>query len=341
MNQLPKTIDNTKQLEELLSRPSEKLIDFMRNLDGDILILGAGGKIGPTLTTRAKRAIDQAGVKKQIIAVDLFDLPKLKDSGVKTIKCDLLDPDDVKKLPKIDNVIYMAGRKFGSTGSEWLTWAANVTIPYLVAGNFLDSRIVVFSTGCVYPIVHVDTGGSVETDRPEPIGEYSISCLGRERMFDYFSHEKGEKIVHIRLNYALETRYGVLVDIAAKVFNNQPVDVTTGYFNGIWQGDAADRIIRCLPLASSPPEILNLTGPETASVREVAHKFGQLMDKEVTIAGKENGLGYLANIKKASLIFDDPSVTMDKIIEWVAHWVQKGGESLDKPTHFETQDGKY
>ena len=341
MKELPKTINNTEELEELLSQPSEKLIDFMKQLDGDIMVLGAGGKIGPTLTTMAKRAIDAAKVDKKLIAVDLFELPKLKQQGIETITADLVDHQAVGKLPKIKNIIYMAGRKFGSTGSEWLTWSANVMIPYNVASTFLDSRIVVFSTGCVYPVVHVDTGGSIETDPPDPIGEYSISCLGRERMFDYFSHEKGEKIIQIRLYYALETRYGVLVDIATKVFNNQPVDVTTGYFNGIWQGDACEMIIRSLPLASSPPEILNLTGPETASVRQVAQKFGQLMQKKVTIEGTENGLGYLANTKKAQALFGKPAVTMEKIIEWVAHWVQKGGENIGKPTHFETQDGKY
>ena len=206
MRELPKSIQTTKELDEVLSRPSDTLIAFVKKLEGDILILGAGGKIGPTLARMAKRAVDTAGVKKKVIAVDVIPLKKLEAEGISTISCDLLDIESVKKLPNVENVVYMVGRKFGSTGNEWLTWAINVIVPYHVASVFRDSRIAVFSTGCVYPIVDVKTGGSVETDPPDPIGEYSMSCLGRERMFDYFSEKKGEKVVLIRLNYALELR---------------------------------------------------------------------------------------------------------------------------------------
>jgi len=200
---------------------------------------------------------------------------------------------------------------------------------------------VVFSTGCVYPVVDVYTGGSTEADPPNPIGEYAMSCLGRERMFDYYAAEKGEKVVQVRLNYALELRYGVLVDIATKVLNEEAVDVTTGFMNGIWQGDCCDQVLRSFDLASSPALVLNLTGPETLSVRWIAKRFGELMGKEANITGQENGKSYLNNAAQANSIFGNPSVPIGKIIEWIADWVQRGGQTSGKPTHFETQDGKY
>ena len=341
MKELPEYIDTVEQLDEVLTRPSEALVDFMRTLKGDIMIIGAGGKMGPTVSMMAKHAVDAAGVNKKIIAVARRPLPEMETMGIVTVMCDLLEADSVSKLPEVENIIYMAGRKFGSTGSEWLTWAANCIIPSHVAGRFLNSNIVVFSTGCVYPVVHVDTGGSLETDSTDPTGEYSISCLGRERIFDYFSAEKGEKIIHIRLNYSLELRYGVLVDIAEKVFNSEPIDLTTGYFNGIWQGDACDQILRSLTYTSSPGTILNITGTKIISVRKVAEKFGRIFNKEIIFKGHENGMGYLSNASKAEKLFGPPSVSGEKLIEWVAHWVRKGGENLGKPTHFEEQNGKY
>ena len=341
MSKLPVTIKTVDELEDVLSRPSESLIEYIKSLDGDIMILGAGGKIGPTMAKTAKRAVDAVGVGKRIIAVDVTDLPGLKKDGIETIKCDMLDLKAVNKLPKVENIVYMVGRKFGSSGSEWLTWAINVMVSHNVADVFTDSRISVFSTGCVYPIIDVCTGGSVETDKPDPIGEYSMSCLGRERMFDYYSAEKGEKVVQIRLNYALELRYGVLVDIATKVYNGQPVDVTTGFINGIWQGDCCNQILQSFDLASSPSAILNVTGPETISVRSTAQRFGELFGKDVTITGEENGKGYLSNASKANSIFGNPSVPADRIIEWIADWIKNGGQNLGKETHFETQDGNY
>ena len=253
----------------------------------------------------------------------------------------MLDSEAVKSLPRVENIVYMVGRKFGSTGSEWLTWATNVIASYHVASVFRNSRIAVFSTGCVYPVVDVKTGGSVETDCPGPIGEYSMSCLGRERMFDYFSAEKGEKVVHIRLNYALELRYGVLVDVAMKVLAGEAVDVTTGFFNGMWQGDVCEQVLRSLTCASSPSYILNITGHEVVSVRWLAHRFGELFGKEVIITGEESALAYLSNASKANAMFGNPSVPLEKVIEWVADWIKSGGENLGKPTHFETQDGQY
>ena len=341
MRDFPEKIRNVEELEEVLSRPSEPLIEYFKTLDDDIMVLGAGGKIGLTMVKTAQCAIDAAGVDKKIVAVDVVDLPTLKKDGIKTIKCDMLDWKAVNELPKVKNIVYMVGRKFGSVGSEWLTWAVNVMISHNVADIFTNSQIAVFSTGCVYPVVDVYSGGLVETDRPDPVGEYSMSCLGRERMFDYYSSEKGAKVIHIRLNYALELRYGVLVDIAMKVYRGQTVDVTTGFINGIWQGDCCNQVLQCFDRASSPSAILNVTGPETISVRWTAFRFGELFGKDVTITGQENGKGYLNNASKANSIFGNPSVPVGRIIEWIADWIKNGGENLGKETHFETQDGKY
>lgn len=341
MNKLPDTIDSVKALEELLSTPSAELIEYFRTLEGDIMILGAGGKIGPSMAMMAKRAVDASGVSRKVIAVDLMPLKQLEEFGIETISCDMLDLESVKKLPRAKNIVYMIGRKFGSDGSEWLTWAINAMVPHNVAQVFTDSNVAVFSTGCVYPVAHVFSGGNVETDKPDPVGEYAMSSLGRERVFDYYAAEKGEKVVQIRLNYALELRYGVLVDIATKVFNGEPVDVTTGFMNGIWQGDCCDQVLRSFQYASSPSDILNITGPETLSVRWAANKFGELFGKEAIISGTENGKAYLNNASKANGLFGNPSVPIGKVIEWVAAWVKNGGENIGKPTHFETQDGKY
>jgi len=341
MKVLPDRINTTAELEECLSRPTEPLIEFMKGIEGDIMVIGAGGKIGPTMCLQAKRAADEAGAGKSIYAVDVVDLQALEAQDIKTIKCDLLDLDAVGKLPRVENIIFMAGRKFGSTGGEHLTWAINVAVPYHVARAFTSSRIAAFSTGCVYPVMHAATSGATEDEPPAPIGEYAMSCLGRERMFDYMSQTTGEKVVLIRLNYAVELRYGVLFDIATKVRNGEPVDVTTGLANVIWQGDACAQVIRSLSMASSPPSVLNITGPETFSVRQVAKRFARLFEKDVTFSGEENGMGYLSNATEGNGLFGYPTVPLGRIIEWTAHWIKAEGESLGKPTHFETQDGKY
>lgn len=341
MKILPCKFKSVEQLEEFMSSPSGSLIEYCKKLKGDIMVLGAGGKIGPTMAMMAKRAVDMAGVKKDVYAVDVHPLQGLEVNGIKTLQCDLLDWKAVNNLPKVENVVYMAGRKFGSAGSEWLTWAINVMVPHNVADVFRGSKVAVFSTGCVYPVVDIYTGGSVETDATNPIGEYAMSSLGRERVFDYYAAEKGTKVVQIRLNYALELRYGVLVDIATKVYQNQPVDVTTGFLNGIWQGDCCDQVLRSFDYATSPSSILNVTGPELLSVRWVANRFGELFKKPVTVTGQENGRAYLSNASKANALFGNPAVPIGKIIEWVADWIQHGGENIGKPTHFETQDGKY
>jgi len=341
MPSLPDKIGSVDQLDDLLSTPSPSLIETFRGLAGDVMIIGAGGKIGPTLTRMARRAADAAGTPRQVYAVDLAPLSALEATGIQTMRCDLLDLEAVRKLPRVENVVFMAGRKFGSTGSEPVTWAVNVIAPYHVAATFTSSRIAAFSTGCVYPVMPLHTTGATEATPPNPVGEYAMSCLGRERMFDYFSRERGERVAQIRLNYAVELRYGVLVDIALKVYHGEPVDVTTGFANVIWQGDACDYVLRALPLAASPPRILNVTGPELFSVRRIARRFGDLLGKEPLFSGEENGLGYLSNAAEAHRLFGYPSVPLDRILGWTADWVRTGGETLSKPTHFETQDGSY
>ena len=341
MRNLPDVINTVEELDEVLSRPSEALVEFMGELDGDIMILGAGGKIGPTMARRAKRAVDAAGVSKKVIAVDVVELPTLAAMGIETHTCDMLDLDAVAKLPDATNLIYMVGRKFGSTGSEHLTWAINVIVPYHIARRYTGSRVVAYSTGCVYPVMHIGTGGATEATPPDPVGEYAMSCLGRERMFDYYAQTAGQRVVQFRLNYSVELRYGVLVDVARKVFAGEPVDVTTGYANVLWQGDACDQTLRSLVLAASPARVLNVTGPETLSIRQVARTFGELMGKPVAFTGEENGRGYLSNATEANRLFGNPAVPAGQVIHWIAHWIAAGGENIGKPTHFETQDGKY
>jgi hypothetical protein len=341
MQNLPEVINTVEELDEILSRPTEATIASVKRLSGDIMILGAGGKVGPTVAMMVQRAVKAAGVNKKVIAVDVAPLNTLKEHGITTLTCDLLDQDAVGKLPKVENIIYMVGRKFGSTGQESMTWAINVMVSYHVARAFTQSRIAAFSTGCVYPVMDIRTCGATEEIPPDPVGEYAMSCLGRERMFDYFADNKGEKVVHVRLNYALELRYGVLYDVASKVWSGEPVDVTTGFANGIWQGDASNQVIQSLEFAAAPAKILNITGPETFSIRAAALTFGKLMGKAVTFTGEENGRGYLNNAMQANALFGNPSVPVGRVIQWIAHWVKQGGKSLGKATHFETQNGKY
>ena len=340
------SIETVKQLEDILSEPADYVVQALREMKGDVIVLGAGGKIGPSLTTMAKRASDAAGVNRRVIGVSLFSIEKeaeakLQAAGVETISCDLMDPDQLAQLPDAPNVMYMAGMKFGTTGQQARTWAANAYLPGVVSNKYRNSRIAVFSTGNVYPMVPVSSGGSVETDEPSPVGEYAQSALGRERVFEHFSRELGIPVSIIRLNYACDLRYGVIVDIARKVFDGDPVDVTMGYFNIIWQGDVNAMSLASLARASSPPFVLNVAGPEILSVRETAERFGQLMGKKVTITGTESPDAFLNNASKAYSIFGQPRVNAETLIPWLADWVIRGGEMLGKPTHFEARDGKF
>lgn len=345
MNDYPKKISNDEQLEEMLSRPSSEAVELFKKLDGDIIFLGIAGKIGPSLANMAKRACDEAGVKKRLIGVSRFrseeEKKQVESFGIETIQGDLLDREFLKSLPKVKNVFFLAGMKFGAVDNLSLTWAMNSYLPALVVEHFKDSRIVAYSTGCVYSLVPVESGGSVETDMLQPVGEYAQSCLGRERMFEYGSKKNNTPVSLIRLNYAVEPRYGVLVDIATKVKNNLPVDLAMGFFNVIWQGDANDVVLRSLGHAASPALVLNITGPEILSVREVATEFGKLFGTEPKLVGEEAKTALLSNSGLAYILFGKPRVPIQKVIEWTARWMEEDRKLLGKPTHFEVRDGKY
>lgn len=338
-------ITNVEQLEDILSEPSDGVVKTLGELDGDIIVLGAGGKMGPTLARMAKQASDRAGVSRRVMAVDLFPTNEVESNlrahGIETLRCNLLNRSEIEALPNASNVVFMVGMKFGSTGQEPLTWAINSYLPGLVCDKYQHSRIVAFSTGNIYGLSPVTLGGSVETDLPNPTGEYATSALGRERIFEHFSLSKGTPTCIIRLNYAVEMRYGVLVDIAQKVWAGLPIDVTMGNVNVIWQGDAVAMTLRALELASSPAFILNVTGPEVLSIRRVAEQFGLLMNKEVNIVGSEAPDALLNNAQLAHKLFGYPRVSVQQMIQWIADWVMRGGESLGKPTHFEARDGKF
>ena len=338
-------VDSVEELERRLSEPSEADRTFMRSLQGDIIILGAGGKMGPSLAKLAKRAADQAGVRKRILAVSRFTSEAarrdLKMAGIEVVPCNLLSPEEVSQLPQCENVLYLAGRKFGSSGRPDLTWAMNAVAPALAAYHYRRSRVVVFSTGNVYGLRSVASGNSRETDPVSPVGEYAQSCLARERIFEYHSNEYKTECLIFRLNYAVDLRYGVLVDIARKVYSGEPVDVTVPAFNAIWQRDANSYALRVLNLCTSPPRILNVTGSETATVREVAQSFAAHFGRACQFQGKEGSSALLSDASPCHSLLGPPSVSLSTLKEWVADWVVKGGENLDKPTHFEVVDGSY
>ncbi len=341
----PDTVKTEDMLEELLSEPTDGVVESLSKLDGDIIILGAAGKMGPTLSRMAKRASDVAGVKRRVIAVSRFSLPgqedKLQHFDIKTIKCDLLDAEQVAALPDAMNVVFMAGMKFGATGLEPLTWAMNTYLPAVVCQKYQKSRIAAFSTGNIYGLTPATHGGSKESDDPNPIGEYAMSCLGRERMFQYFSQAYQTQVSLLRLNYAVELRYGVLVDIAQKVFNEQPVDVTMGCANIIWQGDANAMALQSLGQASSPAFILNLAGPETISIRRTAEQFAAIWGKTAIFSGEESKDALLSSGQVGHKLFGYPRVSPGQMIDWIADWISHGKGNLGKPTHFETRDGKF
>ncbi len=338
-------IHDVEELEERLSRPTRGAIDTLRKISGDIAVLGVGGKMGPTLARMIRRASDEAGIPRRVIGVSRFSSPALPEQlrlhNIEPIAADLLDRRSLAQLPDVPNVIYMAGMKFGSTGQEALTWAMNCYLAGMVCERYPRSRIVAFSTGNVYGLVPVTGGGSRETDVPNPMGDYAMSCLGRERMFEHFSRAARTPISIIRLNYAVELRYGVLVDVARKVWERQPVDVSMGYANVIWQQEASALSIQALERCSTPPFILNVSGGEILRVRDVAARFGELMSRQATIIGSESPDALINDGRMAHEIFNKPSVTADDMMRWIADWISRGGESLGKPTHFEARDGKF
>ncbi|MEK5214698.1 NAD-dependent epimerase/dehydratase family protein [Psychrobacillus sp. FSL H8-0487] len=334
-----------EELENLMTEPSDALVEDMRKIDGNILILGIGGKMGPTLAIMAKRAIDKAGVDKKVIGVSRFSNGTLKEdlekAGIEIISTDLLNDEQLKLLPKEKNIIYMAGNKFGTTGNEHFTWAMNTYLPGRVAEHFKGANIVAFSTGNVYPLVPLTQGGCDELHEVAPVGEYGQSSLGRERVFTYFSHKDNTPLTVFRLNYAIDMRYGVLLEIARSVYNGIPLDLSMGHVNVIWQGDANEYAIRSLLRASSPPTILNVTGPETLSVRWLANEFGTLLGKTPVFEGVEQENALLNNASKAHKEFGYPRVSIREMIEWTATWVANDGETINKPTHFQERKGQF
>ena len=339
-------IKTESELEELLSRPDEATASAIAALEGDLLILGAGGKMGPSLARLARRAIDQAGVKKRVIAVARFTNERLLSEfavqGIEAIASDLLDRGSLDQLPDIPNVIFMAARKFGTSGEQPLTWAMNTYLPGLVAERYRNSRMVTFSTGNVYPLRQLADGGAVETTPVDPVGEYAQSALGRERMFEYGSMRWHTPVVILRLNYAVELRYGVLVDIGRAVFERRPIDLCMPRVNVIWQRYANSWCLRSFAHCQSPPLVLNITGPETLSVRELALEFGQHFGVEPTfVSSREGPTALLSDARKARGLFGSPTVQPKEMIEWIANWIRDGGSTLNKPTHFQTRDGKF
>jgi nucleoside-diphosphate-sugar epimerase len=325
-------------LELALARPSEDDIAWMRRLDGDLLILGAAGKMGPSLARLCRNASEAAGKPRRIIAVSRTVEP---EPGIEAIRTDLLDREQVGRLPDVPNILYLAGRKFGSTGSPELTWAMNTVVPAIVADRFQGARIVAFSTGNVYPFRSLAQGGATESDPIAPVGEYAQSCLGRERVFEHYAKQHGSPCILYRLNYAVDLRYGVVVDIARKVYSGAPVDVTVPAFNVIWQRDANSYALRALEFADVPARPLNVTGPEILRTREAALWFAKRFSREVQFTGSEGPTALLSDASACFHLMGRPEVSADQLMEMVAVWIESGGASLDKPTHFEVADGKF
>lgn len=332
-----------KELEDALSRPSPAVEAALGDSQVDLIVLGAGRKMGLSVARMARRAMKNTD--RRVIAVSRFSDASteraFREAGVETIACDLANPEAVRLLPTGGHVIFMAGRKFGTLGDEALTWAANTVVPVRVADHFAGSRIVVYSTGCVYPLVNVTSGGSREEDDPAPVGEYAQSALGRERVFEYFSRERGTEVCMFRLNYAVDMRYGVIHDIATRIARGEAVDVTMGYVNVIWQGDAAAYSLSALGRCSSPPSVLNVTGPEILSVRRIAEDIGGILGKPVLFTGSPAAVAYLSDASRAFAAYGYPRIGARRLVELTADWVRGGGRSLNKPTHFEEQGGRY
>jgi len=345
---LPERINSDTELETILAEPSESDLEWIFRLRGDVLILGASGKMGPSLARRVQRAVKRTGSASRVMAVSRFSSPgsdvvraRLDADGIQAIACDLLDPRQIAALPRCDHVLFLAGRKFGTLDRTDLTWATNTVAPARVAEHFRQSRVVAFSTGNVYALVPVDGPAPTEDDPPVPVGEYAQSCLGRERVIEFVSREHAMPALIFRLNYAVDLRYGTLVDIAQRVFGGQSVDLSMGFFNAIWQGDANSYALRSLELCSTPPAVLNVTGPERISVREIAQWFGSAFGRPLRFANTEGQLALLSDSSRCRALLGEPAVPLSVLRQWVAHWVQTGGSSLDKPTHFEVVDGRF
>ena len=341
----PVSLPSEPELDELLSRPTPPLIEAMRALEGDLMILGAGGKMGPSLARLARRALEEARVRGRVLAVARFSDPRLRSAlergGIDALECDLFDRDRVARLPEVSNVVYMVGQKFGTTGEEARTWAINAYLPGLTMERFPHARIVAFSTGNVYPLTDIGGEGPGESDPVGPVGEYAQSALGRERGLAFFSRLNATRTAILRVNYAIEPRYGVLRDIADRVRAREPVDLTTGRVNVIWQRDANAVALRALAHCAVPPLVLNVTGWPAVSVRSVAEAFGRRFGVEPHFRGAESATALLSNAARMEEYFGKPEVGIEEMIERVADWVEAGGRSLGKPTHFEEREGRF
>ena len=328
-----------------LLQPSDALVSDIVELNGDILILGVGGKMGPALAKLAKLSIECAGVNKRVIGVSRFSEAGLQEElnslGIETYEADLLQDDQLDALPDAENVLYLAGTKFGTTGKESFTWAMNSYLPGRVAQKYKNFRIVVFSTGNVYPLMPVLTGGADETITPQPIGEYAQSCLGRERLFQYYSSMYNTPILIYRLNYANDVTYGVLLEIARAVKEKKPIDLNMGHVNIIWQGDANEIALRAFHHCSVPFKILNVAGPETISIRWLANQFGKLFGQTPEFINREQDTALLSNAAESYRLFGYPKVPLKKMIELIAEWINEGGRIINKPTHFQERTGQF
>lgn len=334
-----------QELNQFMTAPSERLIADVKKLRGNVMIIGAGGKVGPSLAIKAKRAFTAAGMDTEVLAVSLFDYPDAADSmraaGVKVIEADISDPAQLAALPEAENIIYMVGKKFGTTGAEELTWHVNVILPYLVAQRFPNARIVAFSTGNIYGMTPVTSGGLCEEDDLHPIGEYAQTCLGRERVLTHCSLKNQTPMLMFRLNYAIDLRYGVLYDLAKSIHDGRPIDVSQGVFNCIWQGDVCEYAIRSLLLTSVPPTALNVSSPEAISIRWAAKELGKRLGKAPIFKNEEIQSAMFSNCQKMVQLLGAPCIGVLEMIDMVADWVKNGGEVITAPTHFETVDGKY
>jgi len=334
-----------EELDEILSQPTAGVVDALRACGGDGVVLGAGGKMGPTLARMVRRAADKLRDGRRVYTVSRFTSPRsvsdLEKWGLQVIRADLADRDALAALPDAPNVIFMAGQKFGTRELPSATWVTNAVLPAIAAERYRGARIVAFSTGNVYPLTPADGGGSREGDAPGPVGEYAWTCLGRERVLEHASRARGTSVAIVRLNYAVDLRYGLLVDLALKVAAGEPIDLRMGYVNAVWQGDAAALAIQCLPHAAVPPFIVNVTGPETLSVRDVALEVGRVLGREPVFAGREESDALLSNTSLARSLFGPPTVSAETLLAWTAEWVRAGGQTLGKATRFEEREGNF